>query len=571
MRTHFCAKPAIWASSALLLLALLGTALAQDEPAPPDTPPMPTAAEEPEADAYDLALGQEQIAAKYRRFEEVLLRIAELTEESDPDRAALLRRVVAQSKEHLIGLQFDRLVELLRSERLPGAVRQQADLQADLEALLDLLLSEDRKKKLAEEKERVKKWLAEVNQLIKRQRAIQGATETGDNNERTAKRQGDLADQTGELSDQMRDASEAAAAEAGDAGQSDAPSSDAGSDEPESSAENESADEPDPAEDEPGDSKPEPSESGSPEPSDGDSSESGSPSDGQSQSDSSPQPGQSGQGSESQPNPAQQRLEAAQQRMQRAQQRLEDAQRENAIEEQEAALRELEQAKAELEEILRQLREEELGRTLAMLESRFRQMLDQQVTIYEDTKRLDAVPDDQWARADDIQAGRLGRQESELVLEAEGVLLLLSEDGTAVAMPEAVRQMRDDMQHTASRLASSKVGTITQAIEEDIIAALEEMIAAVQKAQQELEERQNQPAQQGEPSDPPLIDQLAELRMIRALQMRVNNRTARYAELIDGEQAVDVEILEALNDLAEREQRIWRVTRDIVVGKTEGP
>ena len=31
----------------------------------------------------------------------------------------------------------------------------------------------------------------------------------------------------------------------------------------------------------------------------------------------------------------------------------------------------------------------------------------------------------------------------------------------------------------------------------------------------------------------PLVDQLAELKMIRALQMRVNKRTVRYARLLE--------------------------------------
>ena len=57
--------------------------------------------------------------------------------------------------------------------------------------------------------------------------------------------------------------------------------------------------------------------------------------------------------------------------MEQAQQELEQAKREQAGEKQEQALRQLESAKAELEKILRQLREEERGRFLAMLETRW--------------------------------------------------------------------------------------------------------------------------------------------------------------------------------------------------------
>ena len=53
--------------------------------------------------------------------------------------------------------------------------------------------------------------------------------------------------------------------------------------------------------------------------------------------------------------------------------------------------------------------------------------------------------------------------------------MLLREDGTSVAFPEAVEQARDDMQQIAERLRPRKVDMITQGLEEDVIAALEEI------------------------------------------------------------------------------------------------
>jgi hypothetical protein len=235
----------------------------------------------------------------------------------------------------------------------------------------------------------------------------------------------------------------------------------------------------------------------------------------------------------------------------------------------EEAIRELEQAKAELEEILRQLREEEIERMLAMLEARFTQMLKLQIEIYEGTQRLDKVPPPERSHNHEIEAGRLSGKESQLVVDCDKALMLLREDGSAVAFPEAVEQMQEDMQQVVVRLAQARVGEITQAIEEDIIEQLKEMIEALKKAQKEMEEKKkNPPPPQGMPQDPPLIDMLAELKMIRALQMRVNRRTERYSkQLTEGEQAQRPELVQALQDLAEREQRIYRVTRDLELGR----
>ena len=55
--------------------------------------------------------------------------------------------------------------------------------------------------------------------------------------------------------------------------------------------------------------------------------------------------------------------------------------------------------------------------------------------------------------------------------------------------------MRADMQLVARRLVEEKVGSFTQSIEADIVSALEEMIEALQKAQQDAEERRNQQQQ----------------------------------------------------------------------------
>lgn len=261
--------------------------------------------------------------------------------------------------------------------------------------------------------------------------------------------------------------------------------------------------------------------------------------------------------------------------MRDAQKKLEEAQRKDAVQEQEKAKEELEKAKAELERILRQLREEEVERVLAMLEARFRKMLEIQMRIYEDTVRLDKVPEIERELKVNVPAGRLASDERKLVVEADKALDLLMEEGSSVAFPETVGQMRDDMAQVGDRLDGANVGKITQGIEQDIIAALEEMIAALQKAQKDREKKKKQPPPgPSQPQDQPLVDALAELKMIRSLQMRVNTRTQRYAKLLDNVDdptghATDAELREALVKLAEKQERIYQITRDLVLGKNK--
>ena len=83
--------------------------------------------------------------------------------------------------------------------------------------------------------------------------------------------------------------------------------------------------------------------------------------------------------------------------MQEAKKKLEESKHKDSLEDQRAARAELEKAKAELEEILRQLREEEIARTLAQLEARFRKMLEMQLAVLDSTRRLEALPPERRA------------------------------------------------------------------------------------------------------------------------------------------------------------------------------
>ncbi|MFV2065908.1 MAG: hypothetical protein ACC645_02940, partial [Pirellulales bacterium] len=183
--------------------------------------------------------------------------------------------------------------------------------------------------------------------------------------------------------------------------------------------------------------------------------------------------------------------------------------------------------------------------------------------------RLDRIPFAERAHDDEIEAGRLGRLEGELVDAASKALMLLREEGTSVAFPEAVEQMRDEMQQVTERLMRVKVGMVTQEIEAEIVRSLEETIAALRKALRDHDRRQAKgpSSQAGPPQDPQLVDSLEELRMIRTLQMRVNRRTQRYEKLLKDGSADRDDCMEALRRLADRQQRIRQATYDLQWGK----
>lgn len=151
--------------------------------------------------------------------------------------------------------------------------------------------------------------------------------------------------------------------------------------------------------------------------------------------------------------------------------------------------------------------------------------------------------------------------------EAEKALTLLREDGTSVAFPETTEQIADDMRGVAARLAAADTGPITQTVELDIIAALKDMIAALDQARDELAQQQDSPPPPGGggggPGESPLVSKIAELRMIRTLQARVYKRTQNLGALVDNPHVQPADLAGELNQLAGRQERIFQATRDL--------
>lgn len=591
---------------------------------------------------------QEQVAKKFKHLEEVLIRLREQSGGLDPRRAKVLTKAVEQSKDEGIAERLEQLTKILKETdpRYAPALQSQTKVQEDLARLLDLLLSEDRSKRLASEKERIREYIKQLKRIINEEKIVQDETAGNGDPKRTAQKQDKIADETGGLARKIAQAEgkgdEKSAGKPGEAkpgegqpGHSEDQPGDKGTekggDKPDKNPNKKGGDKAQGEEKEKGKgegqdkqgdgAKGQPDKKGNgdekgngnpngksdkkgadkePEKGDakskskpegkGDDKSEGKP-DGKSEGKAEGKPKGKAQGKgqgqgqdedsddddsdavEPQPGdtPPQKRIEQAEQKMREARRKLEEAKRPEAAKQQDKAIEKLRQAVAALEEILRQLREEETARMLAMLEARFRKMLEMQIDVYEKTKLLENISKAN-SGLDETAVGPVVSKQGMIVVEADKALALLKAEGSAVAFPEAVTGMRDDMDQVRNRLADKKVGEVTQGIEEDVITALEELIAALEKAQKDLEAKKSRPAPPGgEPVDPPLVDTLAELKMIRALQMRVNRRTQRFkelfAELATSETVEKQQLIKDLAALSEREERIYRVTREIVTGR----
>jgi hypothetical protein len=282
------------------------------------------------------------------------------------------------------------------------------------------------------------------------------------------------------------------------------------------------------------------------------------------------QPGE--QPGEAKKTPGREELEEAREQMQRALEELDKQNREGSAEAQQNALAQLEKVKARLEEILRQLREQENELLLASLEARFQKLRKAQMQVNAETVRLSKSAAADRSRHDD-RAIALSRDQREIVVDAEKALALLKEEGSSVAFPEAIEQMKLNMIDVSERLNGGDTGSTTQVIEELIVETLDEMILAMQqemeKAKDKDKQQQQKKKKQGDDDEQALINELAELKMIRSLQNQINRLTREIGRELDGEQANDPKLKKMAEDLSRRQKRLQDATYDLSVGKNK--
>jgi hypothetical protein len=501
--------PARWIYQLVLLAAALASLPLWGADPPADKTP---------ARLDEAVVNQEILGRQFREFEQSLLRLAQRLERSpkpeDRDRAANLKKAIALAGDQGVDAKFERLSAVLRGSKdlslqeLKEAMEENRMVTEDIKSILALLMTDNRDLALKKEKERLTKLLNELKRITRQQKVVRAQTESGRLDAKPlGQSQAKVTGDTQKLASAME-------GKKGEVGK------------------------------------------------------------GQDKSGSSGKSGDKGGGGESgEGTPGQKQVQEANQHQKQAEQRIADNKQKEASGQQDKAIEKLEQAQEKLEEILRQLREEEQERLLAALQLRCERMLQMQIEVYEQTVRVDRAiqenPDHKPARANEQRSLQLSDREDKIAVEADQAIQLLREEGSAVAFPEVFMQVRDDMRIVARRLGKADVAAVTQVIEKEIISTLTEMIDALKKAQKNLQNRRNNPSAGGGSNNQKLIDQLAELKMIRAMQVRVNTRTQVYGQRYTGEQADDPDIQKELSNLAERQMKIFQITQDIYRGNNK--
>ncbi|MCO6047847.1 hypothetical protein NG895_28410 [Aeoliella sp. ICT_H6.2] len=234
----------------------------------------------------------------------------------------------------------------------------------------------------------------------------------------------------------------------------------------------------------------------------------------------------------------------------------------------EQAKKDIEQAQRELAQRIAELEGERQQRLLERLAQVLDDLIPRQQVALEDTLKLDGARDTSGAldQQQVEQAGKLATTETQIAHELE--------DAMADVEKRAVFQLAlggaaGDMRQAASALESAETGRVTQNLELNALARMRHVLDILRDPPPPPPEDDQSSEGGGSgggeqpPQQPPLIE-LAEVKMLRWLQVELNSRTRQFeADLADNPNTA-AEKREAARRLADEQQRLEELVREMM-------
>ncbi len=160
------------------------------------------------------------------------------------------------------------------------------------------------------------------------------------------------------------------------------------------------------------------------------------------------------------------------------------------------------------------------------------------------------------------------RDERQLAESAQQAADILIDDGTSIVFPDVVEQLRDDLMAVAKLIEAKRTDGYTADLQQEIEDQLEELILALEKAQEQKEGQASGGGGGGGGGDESLLPNSAELKLLRLAQMRVNRRTKSLdAAREDGK--LDETLGQEVKAISERQAELGEMTLRITQRSAE--
>lgn len=271
----------------------------------------------------------------------------------------------------------------------------------------------------------------------------------------------------------------------------------------------------------------------------------------------------------SEPTPGQKNVQGAAKSQSQAAESLGQGKCGQAGSAQEEALGKLDKARKELEEAIEREREATQQAELAKIDAMLEKMLGRQKVISADTRAVYGKRTGRtYDRPEQLKLADLSNSEGALGAEAEKVRKMLLTEGTTSVFPMVLETVREDLLNLQKQLAAGRAGPLTQTIQEEVEKRLSEMIDAIRKA---LSDRRKKPSKPGGGGGggggggpkPPLVPTVAELKLLRILQLQINTRTTVVNDRTEKGDIPKDQAAEQHADLAGRQEKVKQITEEM--------
>ncbi len=258
--------------------------------------------------------------------------------------------------------------------------------------------------------------------------------------------------------------------------------------------------------------------------------------------------------------------------MTKAEDEIRARQAESAAKAQDDSLALLQQALADLETLVQQSAEEAMRRTLAHIQDDLEAMLAAQRTVNGGITRLQSAIAElgRVGRAEAREASKLSRDQGEV---REMVTAVLPELEKVVVYDWALKRVTRWMDESRHRLGAREVDESLTAMTERIVRELEKLIAAVVETQampvsaEFAEAERDGDGGDGEPAAAAAVPTVAELLVLKAMQVDINERTRVLGVDFDADAASETQ-LRQLSVIGEDQAEVRRLT-ELVSGRAQ--
>ncbi|MBN1556341.1 MAG: hypothetical protein JXA11_16495 [Phycisphaerae bacterium] len=236
-----------------------------------------------------------------------------------------------------------------------------------------------------------------------------------------------------------------------------------------------------------------------------------------------------------------------------------------ANQQQNESAKNLQEALDALDEEIKKLERLSKAEKLASIAERLEKALERQKACTKQTRAAydaRAKTDPPYDRPAQQKLAELATVEGDLAAEVESIRAMLKKEGTTVVFPAVLGDVKQDLLDVQKSLNEFDPGSLTRATQKDIEQTLEELLESVRKELSKGPGR-GMGGGGGGCCKPPLIPPIAELRMLRMKQLRVNRNTKRLDELTRTGNLPDERRQTEHTKLTRRQEQVLELVRDI--------